>query len=129
MPMIVGDGGSNIAAGTYPATLVSIREAFSDAYGVFRVWEFTLDDGRPVDGNSSMGMSPRAKAYRWASNILGRAPIKGEDVEPLILGKPCLVVIVLDADGWAKVSEVMPPMAQGKQLEPAKVASVDDLPF
>jgi len=135
MPMIVGGGEPNIAAGTYPGRLTGIRESDAGEFGGFRIWEFSLDDGRPCDGASSLGLGPKTKGYRWAANILGRPPVKGEDIEPLLIGKPCLLVVQLNMEGWPKVAEVMPPMAAGApepQPEQARVTAavgVDDLPF
>jgi hypothetical protein len=105
---------TDIPAGTYPATLVGIATKTSDAWGDFRAWDFELENRSRVGAGSSMSMSPRSMGGKWCMALLGRKPEQGEAVGAAMIGRPCLVVVIEGDNGWPKVGDVLPPMAQGK---------------
>ncbi len=129
---IVGGDSEDIPPGTYGATLTRLSTGESTAYGEFRIWEFALDGGHQIDASSSLKTGSKSKGFRWATNILGRQPVKGERLD--LVGRRCTVVVIVGDDGWPKVAEVLPSMQAQPQPAPvapapAKVANVDDLPF
>lgn len=142
---VFGGDAADIPPGTYPATLTSLSVGTSDQYGDFRKWDFTLDSGSVVGGASSMATGSKSKGGKWAIALLGRKPDKGERVQ--LIGRPCLVVVVLDKDDWPKVDNVLPPLATATQkavkaaeagtLTPGHIVNMateaagptDDLPF
>lgn len=136
---VFGGDAADIPPGTYPATLTGLGTKTSDAFGEFRTWDFTLDTGSVVGGASSMATGAKSKGGKWAIALLGRKPDKGEKVT--LIGRKCLVVIVLDAQDWPKVGDVLPPLAAPVSVAPAKApvplegavpvaaGGTDDLPF
>jgi hypothetical protein len=118
--IIFGGDSADIPPGTYPGKLVSVITKTSPAYGDFRAWDFALDEGHVVGGASSMNTGSKSKGGRWIMNLLGRKPEKGENVTSLILGKPCLLVVIEDDDGWPKVDDVLPPLATQQAAAPGE---------
>jgi len=137
--IIFGGDAADIPAGTYPGRLARVGVAESNAWGEFRTWDFELDNGSTVGGSSSMKTGSKSKTGRWITALLGRKPDKGENVTKAIIGRPCLVVVTENDDGWPQVADVLPPMsgsvaaAPGPATESAPAAGptpiVDDLPF
>lgn len=133
-----GGDATDIPPATYPATLAGIVTKTSDAFGDFRSWDFTLDNGSTVSGASSMSMSPKSKGGKWCIALLGRKPETGEAVGEAMVGRPCLVVVVVNDDGWPKVDTVLPPMGGSvatvgekgvEVVAPGSVIAEGDLPF
>jgi hypothetical protein len=108
--IVFGGDSTDIPNGTYPAKLKSIVTKTSAAFGDFRAWDFELDSGSIVGGGSSMNMGSKSKGGRWIMALLGRKPEKGERVDAELVGKPCLVVVEEDDNGWPKVTGVLPPL-------------------
>ena len=106
--IVIGGDMEDIPEGTYPATLQSIETKESVAFGEFRAWDFKLDSGSVVGGATSMSTGSKSKGGKWIAALLGRKPDKGESVQ--LVGRPCLVVVVENKDGWPKVDAVLPPM-------------------
>lgn len=136
----------SVAPGVYQAVCTSVeKRAAKDGSGDFRVWEFTLRDGtgRTVSASSSMSTTPKSKAGKWLTTLIGHAPAVGETVEPV--GKPCTIVVELNEDGYERIaavsapSEAAPaspvkPMHEGMgEDEPQKIPEggnvPDELPF
>lgn len=113
MPITVTGYSPNVPPGPYQATCTDVREraAKSDPTNMFRVWEFTLDDGRTTSGSSSLSTSPRSKGGKWLAALLGRAPVEGETVEPI--GLRATIIVELDDNGYEKVTTVAPPESKG----------------
>ena len=112
--IIFGGDSTDIPPGTYPGKLAAVTTKTSNAYGDFRAWDFNVDTGDPlphlVGGASSMNTGTKSKGGRWITALLGRKPEKGENVTQAIIGRPCLVVVIEDDDGWPKVDDVLPPL-------------------
>jgi hypothetical protein len=124
--IVIGGDSVDIPNGTYPAKLTGIRTESSAAFGDFRAWDFTLDSGsNVVGGASSMNTGRKSKGGRWIAALLGRQPEKGEAVN--VIGRPCLVVVQEDDNGWPKVTDVLPPMAStstpAAEVPPSPVAA------
>jgi len=109
--IVFGGDSTDIPNGTYPGKLKSITTKESAAFGEFRAWDFELDSGSIVGGASSMSTNAKSKGGRWIVALLGRKPEKGEKVGSAIIGKPCLVTVEEDANGWPKVTGVLPPLS------------------
>ena len=128
-----------IEAGVYPATLVGIEEAESEQFGKFRKWTFAVDlgDGGEaylLSAPSSPASGPKSKAYKWASALLGRAPVPGEPVN--LEGKKCSLHVIVNEDGFNRVESVLPVPTTRRPAtgKPAGVISsptgdVEDVPF
>ena len=138
MPIEVAAYTPSVTPGPHQATCTGTPEkaAKSDPTNIFRVWEFTLDDGRTVSGSSSL---PKSKGGKWLAALLGRVPEAGETVEPI--GCRCTIIVELDDNGYEKVTTVAPPESKGakspvKPLTPVQNAEQqhaiqegDELPF
>lgn len=113
MPITVAAYTPSIAPGPYQATCTGLVEkaAKSDPTNMFRVWEFTLDDGRTTSGSSSLSTSPKSKGGKWLAALIGRVPEAGEEVEPI--GRRCTIIVELDDNGYEKVTTVAPPESKG----------------
>lgn len=108
----IGGDMEDIPPGTYPATLASLTIKQSVAFGDFRAWDFTLVSGQTVGGATSMKAGKKSKAGRWITSLLGKLPDKGTTLSASdLIGKPCLVVVEENGDGWPTVTNVLPPMA------------------
>jgi hypothetical protein len=142
--IVFGGDATDIPPGTYPGKLVSIVTKQSAQFGDFRAWDFELDSGSVVGGGTSMAMSSRSKGGQWAVALLGRLPETGEKIGQALMGRPCLVVVGLNDNGWPKVTAVLPPLgvqdAPGAPIYAAVApeptppvnrapATSDDLPF
>lgn len=140
MPITVAAYTPSIAPGPYQATCTGLAEKATKDGATFRVWEFTLDDGRSTSGASSLSTSPKSKGGKWLTTLLGRQPEAGETVEPV--GKRCTIIIELDDNGYERVTAVAPPESKGarspvKPLQEATQKAADqhalqegdDLPF
>jgi hypothetical protein len=104
---------TTVEDGTYPATLTNV-ENFEYQDGFLRRWTFALDavdsDGNPatVDAVSSTALGPKSKAFGWIAALLGRTPEKGEEIRrSMLVGRSCLVTVVLNADGYSKIEAVV----------------------
>jgi len=125
----------SVKPGAYQAVCTSVEERSpkNDPTNVFRVWLFTLTDGsqRTVDGSSSLSTSPKSKAGKWLTAILGHPPVEGEMAAPE--GMPCTIVVAIkDTTGYEYVETVTPPA----EAAPVSVAPTSpqgivegDLPF
>lgn len=107
MPITVAAYTPSIAPGPYQATCTGLAEKATKDGATFRVWEFTLDDGRTTSGASSLSTSPKSKGGKWLTALLGRQPEAGETVEPV--GRRCTIIIELDDSGYERVTTVAPP--------------------
>jgi len=124
--IVFGGDSTDIPNGTYPAKLKSIETKTSAAFGDFRAWDFELDSGSIVGGGSSMATGSKSKGGRWIIALLGRKPDKGEKVGALLIGKPCLVTVEEDANGWPKVTGVLPPLGSPTAAKEADGGQVLD---
>jgi hypothetical protein len=105
--IVIGGDAEDIPPGTYPAKLTALGDAESVAFGAFKTWDFTLDNGSRVGGASSLNSGRKSKLYRWAS-ALG---VKDGETLSTAIGHACLVVVGLNKDGWPTVENVLPPLA------------------
>jgi hypothetical protein len=105
---------ATVPAGTYQATFEGIEEKTSKRDGApyFR-WLFTvltLEGPKDVSGVSSQNTGPKSKAYSWLSGLLGRKPLPDEQIdETALVGRPCVVVLEENDDGFSNVADVLPP--------------------
>jgi hypothetical protein len=130
--IVIGGDAEDIPEGIYPGKLDTIEVRPGVQFeGDFRIWTFVLDNGSTVSGTSSTATSSRAKSYKWIKALLGRKPETGEKVK--LAGLPCQVRVEHDAEGWPRVTDVLPPAAKAAAAIPpdAAVAATtsDDLPF
>ena len=109
MPITVAAYTPSIAPGPYQATCTGLTEKATKDGATFRVWEFTLDDGRSTSGASSLSTSPKSKGGKWLAALLGRQAEAGETVEPV--GRRCTIIVELDDNGYERVTTVAPPEA------------------
>src|SRR5215216_231026 len=99
--------------GAYDAKLVNVEQK-ETKFGDRLMWTFEVaEEGAEVVGFTSMSPSTKAKAYQWASAIVGEIdPRLGWGPEDLIGGE-CVVVLEAaeDAQGTEKnkVVKVKPP--------------------
>lgn len=116
-----------IPEGIYGAQLVSIEKLPSEAFGEFLKWSFNLrlSDGSvgEISGASSTATGPKSKGYKWATALLGHAPVAGAAEE--LAGRTCQLHIIVNEDGFNRIEAVMPAKA-GAAVAPAPVA--DDSP-
>lgn len=141
-----GAAQSNVAAGTYEATLVDISEprtifpktgpnAGSEVQ--LRDWTFALEDGMEVTGSASVASGPKSKTYAWLTALLGGTPPTVGQAYPKsqLLGREALVTITIDEGGWPKIANISArPKARAAAGAPARqpvpVATASpDLPF
>ena len=95
--------------GVYDAVVDEITIEENSSYGPFRKWSFTVitDEGdRQLTAATSKMSGPKSNAYRWAATLLGRAP--GTEEEDLV-GLRCRLVLVVNEEGFNRVSELLPP--------------------
>jgi hypothetical protein len=128
---------STVPAGRYQATFEGIEERTSKRDGApYYRWTFaarTADGVKDVSGVSSTNTGPKSKAYGWLAGLLGRKPQPNELLEAsALVGRPCVVVLEENDEGFANVAEVQP----GRLTEAAVEAyaaeadtQLDDLPF
>ncbi len=106
-----------IPEGIYPAQLTAIERLPSEAFGEFLKWSFNLRlaDGSTVEtsGASSTANGPKSKGYKWATALLGHAPVAGAGED--LAGKTCQLHVIVNEDGFNRIEAVLPA---------AKIASV-----
>ena len=137
MPLTVGQYTPTVDPGMYQATITACTEETSKVdQSHYRRWEFTLDDGRTVYASSSMAFSSKSKAGEWVQNILGRALVKGEDIEPV--GMRCTINVIWNEDGYERITGVFAPQGAAPRRGPTPAVADgqsdptpqgDDLPF
>jgi hypothetical protein len=104
-----------VPEGVYPATLVGMtRKEAADPEGTryFVVWEFAVEGGDTVEATSSMTMSTKGKAYPWIVALVGKDVAAkwdriGPDERRQLVGRECMVNVIHNDDGFAKVASVM----------------------
>jgi len=106
-------GGADIPAGRYIGSVRDIEQLIAKATGdPFLVWRCVVEfDGKQVDvdGTSSLNTGPQSKPRRWMKAILGREIARGEYVaREDLLGRPCVVDVEINDDGWPYVAEIRP---------------------
>ena len=125
MPITVAAYTPSIAPGPYQATCTGLTEKATKDGNTFRVWEFTLDDGRSTSGASSLSTSPKSKGGKWLTALIGRQAEAGETVEPV--GRRCTIIIELDDNGYERVTTVAPPeAAPRRQTRTATAEAIAD---
>ena len=135
-----------VEPGTYPGTLGALA-TFTYGEGpdtkTLLRWTFFLDYpvdehgiGMEVEGVSSLAMGPKAKAFGWVAVLIGRNPGKDDAFRQAdLIGKRCLVTVILNDDGYSKVSTLVPePKAPQKASVPPQApeptpVGADPLPF
>ena len=129
---VFGGDSVDIPEGTYKAVLQSLTVKHSQKNdNDFYAWDFKLANGSVVGGSSSMNTGSRSKAGKWGRALLGREAKQGEKAD--LRGKPCLVKVEINDDGWPKVTDVMAPMTEMKlDTVPDPTGpeeNLDELPF
>jgi hypothetical protein len=143
---------------TYPAMLVGIEpfvinEGTPEAKTLIR-WAFSLDDEIDpetnstliLDGVTSTATGPKSKMRPWVTALLGRSLDEAVTLSALkaqAVGRPCLVVVDINDDGYSKVFNVIPPAKvkpapaaaaqpgefDGAPVTPKAASDADSLPF
>jgi hypothetical protein len=110
--------------GIYEAALTGITKKVSQKDGeTFLVWEFATPEGKKLSGSSSISGHAMSKGMKWAKAIAGR-DLKPTEPLSVLYGKPCLVAVEMNANGYPKVSDVHPANPSKKTTQPsAPVAS------
>ncbi len=132
-----------IEAGTYPATVVALKQGHGD-YGPFAVWVFQpegfSEDAQPA-GFTSLSGARSGKGMEWARRILGKSNandmLYGKDIrdkrpvvdwgEEELSGKPCRIVVEKnwdpdEEDYRNKVTNVLPAKS-GEAIPDAKASA------
>ena len=115
--------------GAYNAKVFNVEDK-ETKFGSRIMWTFDLpSENTQVVGFTSMSPSTKAKAYQWASAIMGEIdPKVGWGPEDLIGGE-CLVVLETTEDALGieknKVVKVKPPR-KGKTMAGGPVRESDD---
>lgn len=131
-----------VEPGTYAAYLAELEDFdYEDGEGhkTLRRWTFALEgetdsEGNPasIDGVSSLALGPKSKAFSWMSALLGRNLETGETItRSMLIGKQCLVTVVLNDEGYSKVSAVVPApkkRAANPTIAQSTVANLDRFP-
>jgi hypothetical protein len=126
---------ASVPAGRYQATFEGIEEKTSKRDGgSYWRWTFATNDGTVVSGVSSTNTGPSSKPYRWFRGLLGRPPKADEVLDSgALVGRPCLLVLEENDDGFANVSEVLPvrlsDTAVAAYAAQAAETDLDDLPI
>ena len=87
--------GATHEEGAYDCVLKSITKVESEKEpgNYFRVWTFKVnDDDSELSGTSSLLMTPKSKAYQWATALVGGKAPSGQTLASL-LGRKCIVTI------------------------------------
>ncbi len=103
---------ASVPEGTYPAVFSGLDEKTSREGVPFWRWEFALRTAGgelTVSGASSTNTGPKAKSYKWLTSLLGRKPQPGEVLGTNLSGRPCLLVLAQDEQGYNDVADVLPP--------------------
>jgi hypothetical protein len=105
--------------GVYEATLTEIARKTSAKDGeTFLVWNFKTPEGKALSGSSSVSGHVKSKGMKWAKAILGRELANTEPLSALY-GKPCLVAVEMNANGYPKVADVHPSAPKRAMTAPA----------
>ena len=114
--------------GIYDAVLDGIEEGDND-FGAFRKWTFlvqTPDGERTITAMTSGASGPKAKAYKWASVLLGHKPT-GEEEQ--LHGLPCQVHLIVNDDGFNRVETLLPAAKRQQQGSTLNLERIDDEVF
>lgn len=137
-PFVASEGEPALDEGVYPGRLDSIEEGGDGQFGPFNRWNFTVKkpDGTftVIDAIASAQATPKTKAFKWATALLGRKPNPGEQLD--LTGKLCQLHLSINENGFNKIEAVLPaagtkatpvPFDQTVEVAGAKVA--EPLPF
>jgi hypothetical protein len=107
-------GKPTVDAGVYPAVMVELgtfKVEAEDGERQLLRWTFAIDgdDQGTVEGVSSMALGPKSKAYRWLTALIGPdAMASAPALTPRdLVGRECLVQVVLNDAGYPKVGDLM----------------------
>lgn len=100
----------------YDQRTITVRTKNGEEEREIIVWRFKvteLEDEPILEGVSSTRFSPRAKAYKWVSAMLGRSPAVGEEIDlDDLIGSEVLIRVVnkpLRSGGFvSRVDDVLP---------------------
>jgi hypothetical protein len=127
--IVIGGDAEDIPEGIYPGKLDTIEQRPGIKFeGDFRIWTVILDNGSTVSGTSSTNAGSRSKSYRWIKALIGRTPVQGEKVK--LQGLPCMARVEHDAEGWPRLTDILPPQSSPVSTGTGINRDVpDDLPF
>ena len=124
----IGGDAEDIPEGLYPGVLDTIEVRPGVQFeGDFRIWTVKLDNGSTVSGTSSTAGGSRSKSYRWIKALIGRKPVAGEKVK--LAGLPCTARVEHDAEGWPRLTEILPPSQSSAAPVSDPSPAGADLPF
>jgi len=123
-----------VEEGLYLAKLVEVKPDTINVRGEEREvirWRFKIleeDDKPMVEGLTSMRMTTRSKAYKWATALLGRQLDVGEEVDlDELIGHYCIVKVEnREKNGrvFSRVTDVI--KAKKRELEQAKELDTEE---
>lgn len=117
MPSITikrGGPTNDIENGVYPMTLAGVNgpktifpPTAPDGTNIFE-WDFTLADGRPIQGTSSTFSGPKSKLYQWVTALRGgKPPEVDEEIElDSLVGRSVLGTIDHNEGGWPRLAQL-----------------------
>ncbi len=125
MPLItVNQGGSDIAAGTYPVVLTKLDGPKTivpksgpnagEPVDIF-AWTFVVAansgpaSGEEIEATTSTASGPRSKMYSWLTALLGgQPPAVGRSFEASdLVGKSAIAQISRSESGWPRIDSLM----------------------
>lgn len=133
-----------LPAGLYQAKVVSIEKKApndpSSGFGDYLRWTFLVQQANGVpttlSANSSTATGPKSKAHKWATAILGSAPLPGKPVD--LAGRYCQLSLIVNEEGFNRIDTILPaatapapvPVAEPVRMD-APIATVPsaDIPF
>lgn len=125
--IVIGGDSVDIPNGVYQGKVVSVETRESTMYGEFRAWDFELDNGSHVGGNTSMSTHPKSKGGKWIAALIGRQPEQGEKVT--LTGRSGTLNVGTNTNGWPTVLDVLPPATASTVVPLADDVQAEDLPF
>jgi hypothetical protein len=104
----------DIEPGTYPATLVGVKQITIQVDGDDKTmfeWTFDLGEGLELSGLTSLFTGPKSKTWKFLVALLGAENVKvDQDFDPAdLIGKSALVTVEPNRNGYPRVTEVVAP--------------------
>lgn len=108
--------------GVYAATLAGVRAfTFTREGEDVTLWAWTFavpssgEDPVIVEGVSSPLLTPRSKGLAWLTALAPEIVASRDRIAAAdLVGRPCMVVVEADAQGYAKVGDVVAAPRKGK---------------
>lgn len=123
----------DIEPGTYPATLVGVRQITIQVDGDDKTmfeWTFDLGDDLELSGLTSLFTGPKSKTWKFLVALLGAENVKvDQDFDPAdLIGKTALVTVEPNRNGYPRVTECVAPPRTRTRASGVPVAAPADTP-